>query len=222
VGETLEATGDYAAAKSVYEEVLESRRHVLGPEHADTLTAQAYLAACLEEMGRYEEARVFYEKALEARRRVLGETSPKTKSTLNGLGGVLITLGEVDKARAFIKSALEIRLATLAQDDRSESASYRRWARLLDATGDCAGAREFFDKALAVRKAKLRPRHPHTTTSAWELFAVLERLDDPSAKPVFEEHLAWLTKVSPVGLHIKQRQIREKVLAHLCERHHLP
>jgi hypothetical protein len=135
---------------------------------------------------------------------------------MNGLGRVLIRLDELDKARAMIKSAMDIRVATLGPEHADTSRSYRSWALLLDATGDTAGAREYLVKALAVSKSTLRSRHPLTTLSAWDLFVILERLRDPAADQVFQDHLAWLAEHTAADLHIKQRQIRQKVLAHLA------
>ena len=50
-----------------------TRRHVLGDEHPDTLTAIQNMGWLLQEQGNLSEAESYYREALETQRRVLGD-----------------------------------------------------------------------------------------------------------------------------------------------------
>ncbi|MBZ5585704.1 MAG: tetratricopeptide repeat protein [Acidobacteriia bacterium] len=211
LGDNLVAMGSFERAESEYREVLGRAQRALGCECAQALTFQADLARLLEAVCRYEEARRVIERRLEVSTRKYGATSAITLSSMNSLGSVLVGVGDLKKARPLIHSALETRVRIWGSENIGVADSYRTWGILLDAAGDPAGACEYFQKALAIRSVKLRYRHPDTTVSAWELFQVLHLLSDGSAAQVLMEHLVWLTDANPADLHIKQREIREKV-----------
>lgn len=57
----------------MFKQVVELRKEVLGPEHADTLAVTRTLAIALEKMeGRSKEAEALYRSVLEARTKALG------------------------------------------------------------------------------------------------------------------------------------------------------
>ncbi|PNH04086.1 Kinesin light chain 4, partial [Tetrabaena socialis] len=61
----------------------------LGPDHPNTLTVTANLAACLAAQGRHVEALPLYEAELEATKRVQGEEHPDVATSLNHLAACL-------------------------------------------------------------------------------------------------------------------------------------
>jgi tetratricopeptide (TPR) repeat protein len=81
----LEARGRYREAKPLREEVLTTRRDLLGDEHPDTAVGYNNLAANLNAMGRYAEAEEHLRKALSLRRKLLGEENPGTALGYNNL-----------------------------------------------------------------------------------------------------------------------------------------
>ena len=72
----LQAQGDYAAAKPLYEQALAIRKAVLGERHPDTAPSLNNLAGLLHEQGDYAAAKPLYEQALAIRKAVLGERHP--------------------------------------------------------------------------------------------------------------------------------------------------
>ena len=67
--------GDYAAARSYYEQALAIKREVLGEKHADTANSLDNLGVATSEMGDYAAARRYHEQALAIRREVLGKST---------------------------------------------------------------------------------------------------------------------------------------------------
>jgi len=68
----LQAQGELAAARPLFERALAIRERVLGPDHPDTATSLNNLAWLLQVHGELAAARPLFERALEIRKRVLG------------------------------------------------------------------------------------------------------------------------------------------------------
>ena len=73
---------DRAAARKLQEETLESRRHLFGEEHPDTLKAMAEMARTLHRQADWTGARKLQEQVLATRRRLLGQEHPDTLTAL--------------------------------------------------------------------------------------------------------------------------------------------
>jgi tetratricopeptide (TPR) repeat protein len=105
--------GELAKARGLREQTLEIQRHVLGPEHRDTLRSMGNLGAVLLAEGKKEDARKLFEKVLDTMRRILGPEHPDTLSGMNNLAGVLSSLGRDHEARRLNEEAMEVRRRVL-------------------------------------------------------------------------------------------------------------
>jgi hypothetical protein len=81
--------GDLDNAADLEEQVLVTRRRVLGEEHPDTLISMSNLAYILHAKGDCSNARALYELVLVTRRRALGEVHPHTLRSMYHLARVL-------------------------------------------------------------------------------------------------------------------------------------
>jgi tetratricopeptide (TPR) repeat protein len=70
--------GDEAGAIALYSEVLAMQSRILGPEHPETLSTKANLAATMSRQGNYEEAKRLEMSVLRTMQRVLGPAHPHT------------------------------------------------------------------------------------------------------------------------------------------------
>ena len=86
--------GRYAAARVVWEQLLEASRRVLGEEHPNTLSSMNNLAHTLCSQGDLAGARKLEEAVLEARRRVLGEEHPDTQQAKQNLAVILAAMSD--------------------------------------------------------------------------------------------------------------------------------
>ena len=95
----LQAQGDLAGARPLYERALAIREKVLGAEHPDTATSLNNLASLLQDQGDLAGARPLYERALAICEKVLGAEHPDTATSLNNLADLLQAQGDLAGAR---------------------------------------------------------------------------------------------------------------------------
>ena len=94
-------------AIQLFERNATSRARTLGPEHPNTLTAQANLAIAYKSIGDYDKAIDLLKQSLEISERTLGFDHPSTNTTRNDLAIVYTSSGQAKKAIALHQQALE-------------------------------------------------------------------------------------------------------------------
>jgi tetratricopeptide (TPR) repeat protein len=110
--------GRYPEAESLFAEVLETSRRVLGVEHPLTLACLTNLAILYRYLERYDEAEALYLEALEAKRRVLGEEHPHTAACLSSLGKLYRIQARYDEAEPLLVKAMNAYRHTLGEEHR--------------------------------------------------------------------------------------------------------
>ncbi|WP_331735018.1 tetratricopeptide repeat protein (plasmid) [Streptomyces sp. NBC_01166] len=93
------ASGDHGRARALWEDVVDRRERVLGPEHQRTIVAVGNLAACLVTFGKdeFDQAEVLYESAIERGDRVLGPDHPDVLRLRGNQAGLLYRRGRYDE-----------------------------------------------------------------------------------------------------------------------------
>jgi tetratricopeptide (TPR) repeat protein len=81
----LRASGETAAARSLFEHALSMRKRVLKPDHPHTAANLYDLGLLLQAEGELAAARPNFERALAIRERVLGPDHPDTVATRRAL-----------------------------------------------------------------------------------------------------------------------------------------
>jgi tetratricopeptide (TPR) repeat protein len=103
---------NYEEARSHYEQSLEMKRHVYGPEtkNTDLASTLGNLGILESDIGSYDKARVYYEQSLEMKQHVYGPEAKNTDltTTLNNLGELERVLHNYDKARLYYEQSLEM------------------------------------------------------------------------------------------------------------------
>ena len=90
----LRSAGDYPNGVALARRAVRKWLHILGEDHADTITAAANLANTLWSLGDYPAARSIGEDVLARRRRILGEDHPDTITAAGDLAAMLRALGD--------------------------------------------------------------------------------------------------------------------------------
>lgn len=192
----LQATKDYAAARSCYEQALAINREVLGNKHSNTAASLNNLGVLLKTTGDFAGARPYYEQALAISREVLGNKHPDTAQSLENLGALLQAMGDYAAARPYYEQSLTIYREVLGDKHPNTAQSLNNLGVLLQAMGQNAGARHYDEQALAIRLEVLGENHPDTATSLNNLGSLLATMGDAAgARRYCEQALAIRKKV---------------------------
>ena len=175
----LQAQGDYAAARPLYERALQVAEQALGPAHPSTANSLNNLAFLLQAQGDYAAARPLYERALTIYEQALGPAHPDTARSLNNLAFLLQAQGDYAAARPLYERALTIYEQALGPAHPDTARSLNNLAFLLQAQGDYAAARPLYERALAIREAALGLEHPDSQRVRANLAALNAQSQNP-------------------------------------------
>jgi tetratricopeptide (TPR) repeat protein len=173
----LQAQGDFARARPLYERALAIHEKVL-PEHPDTAWSLNNLAHQLKDQGDLAGARLLIERALAIREKTLGPGHPDTVMSLNDLTGLLSDQGDFAGARPLFERALAMAEKAFGPEHPCTADSLQNLAALLRNQGDVAEARPLLERALAIREKALSPEHPETAASLNDLAVLLSNQGD--------------------------------------------
>ena len=169
---------------------LETRRKLLGEDHADTAAALSALGVLWQEEGDWAQALPCFERAQAIRRKVLGD-HPLTADALNNLALLYQDKGDVRTARQFAESYLALIGKLFGAEDRRTATALNNLGAVLQQQGDRTAARLYFERALAVRLQLGGENHPDSAESLNNLGTLLYQLGDlPPARAYFERALA--------------------------------
>jgi tetratricopeptide (TPR) repeat protein len=109
----LQRLGRIDEAMSVFEEVIDARRRVLGPDHPDYAWSLFNYADFLLLVGRNAEAADRARDVLALRGRSLPETHMAVSTSMQVLGRALSRLDSLDAAEYWLRESLALRTASL-------------------------------------------------------------------------------------------------------------
>jgi tetratricopeptide (TPR) repeat protein len=150
LAEVLRAQGDLAGARSLHEEVLSSRRRMLGTEHPATLTSMNNLAEVLRAQGDLAGARSLHEEALSVLRRVWGAEHPDTLQSMNMLAEVLKDHDDLSAAYALLEEACSVSRHVLGTEHPDTLRYMESLAAVLWAQQDYAGAQALLEELIVL------------------------------------------------------------------------
>ncbi|WP_136192844.1 tetratricopeptide repeat protein [Actinomyces procaprae] len=165
LADAYQASGRGAKAIDLYQQVLDDRRHILGPDHPDTLTSRSNLAYAYQSAGRLEEAIGLHEQVLQDRLLVLGPDHPDTLASRNNLAHAYQAAGRVAEAIDLFEQVLEDRLWVLGPDHPDTLASRNNLAYAYHAAGRVAEAIDLFARVADDSRRILGLDHPNTLAS---------------------------------------------------------
>ena len=99
LADLLQEQGRSEEAESLTVQVLETRRRILGAEHADTLDSMDVLAWFRQDEGKLAEAERLKRQVLETRKRLVGEKDSGTQRAIASLANLLLVKGHVAEAK---------------------------------------------------------------------------------------------------------------------------
>jgi tetratricopeptide (TPR) repeat protein len=163
---------------------------VVGPEHPDTLTAQANLAASYRQAGRTTDAITILEKVAADRVRILGPEHPDTLTAQANLAASYWQAGRTTDAITILETVAADRVRILGPEhpgtltaQANLAASYRQAGRATDAI-------TIEEKVAAETVRILGPEHPDTLTAQANLAASYRQAGRTTDAITIEEKVA--------------------------------
>ena len=199
--------GRITEAIALLEQVLSDSIHLLGEDHASTLSSRNNLANAYQEAGRITEATALHEQVLTDRIRLLGEDHASTLSSRNNLANAYQEAGRITEATALHEQVLTDRIRLLGEDHASTLSSRNNLAGAYLSAGRITEAITLFEQVLTDSIRILGQDHPHTLISCnnlantyreagriTEAIALLEQVLTDSIRVLGQDHphtLAW-------------------------------
>jgi tetratricopeptide (TPR) repeat protein len=196
IGAAYMDLGIYPQAQPHLERSFDLRRRLLGPDHADTVSAMRDLARLYEDQGKYAQAEPLASRVLEIRRRSLGPEHPLTLTALNNLGLLYRFEGKFPQAETLLSQLVEIQRRTARQDDPATLWAMNTLGFVYQAEGKYPQADQILGKALEIRLRVSGPEHPATLIVTDNVAIVSYRLRRyAKAESLWEQNLAVRRRV---------------------------
>jgi eukaryotic-like serine/threonine-protein kinase len=174
IGQTYTDLGLLPEATKQLERALDLRRHVLGPEHPDTLSSMSNLAAVYDLARKHAQAEALDSQSLAIQRRVLGPEHADTLKSMSNLAYVYFDEGKYAQAEALGSQSLGIQRRVLGPEHPDTLKSIYRLAVVYWREGKYAQAEELSRETVEIRHRVLGPEHPDTLSSMNNLAIVYE------------------------------------------------
>ncbi|MFC1573363.1 tetratricopeptide repeat protein [Candidatus Eisenbacteria bacterium] len=230
VADTYTEFGRYPRALTLQEAALDTRRHMLGDDHPETLNSINYMGVLLYSMGKLDEALVYWREALEGRRKVLGDDHPKTLISIGNMGSLLWSMGKFDEALSYFQEDLEVSRRVLGNDDPNTLTSINNMGVLLHEMGKFDEALVYCREALEARRRVLGDDHTSTLTSIGNkgsLLADMGKLDEAlvyhrkdlegNRRVLGDDHPNTLISINNLGLLLAEMGGRDEALVYYRE-----
>ena len=188
--------GRITEAIALLEQVLSDSIHLLGEDHASTLSSRNNLAGAYLSAGRITEAITLFEQVLTDSIRILGQDHPHTLISCNNLANAYREAGRITEAIALLEQVLTDSIRVLGQDHPHTLAWRNNLANAYRKAGRITEAIALLEQVLTDSIRVLGQDHPHTLTSRNDLAAAYEsagRLTE--AITLYEKVLTARTRV---------------------------
>jgi tetratricopeptide (TPR) repeat protein len=200
VGRYLYQRASYAEAESFYQQALEIREQVPGPEHPDVATTLSNLASLYWDQSRYALAEPLLLRSLSIREQALGRDHPDVATSLNALGLLYKAQDRYAQAVPIFLRALSIRERVLGPEHPDVAGTLNDLAMLYYNEDEYAQAEPLFIRALSIRDRVLGPEHPDVAGSLNYLAALyVARGQHIQAEPLFIRALSIREQVLGSG-----------------------
>lgn len=144
------ARREFELAEPPLREAIALTQRDAGPDHPDTLNAQATLAAMLNDQAKYEDAIPLLLDLVETFRRVFGPEHPRTLIVQHNLAFSFVNTGKLDDAGSLIQTNLEVRTRTLGESHPHTIESRLQYGQWLEETGQLVEAEAELSRGLSV------------------------------------------------------------------------
>lgn len=211
---TLE-TGDAAAALPIFDDVIEQRRRVSGPDHPELATAMHNRVQTLIALNRNEEALAQAGDVVALRRRILPPLHRDLARSLGAQAMIEARLGDIPAARTLRGEAIEMLRAQRRPDALLLAGELTNQAVDAFRDGDLSAAASDLNEALANLQPMLQPGDPRVLAASLYLGLVESYLGQTGRA---EQRLREVSRLElaqsdyPLGQKLATARYRARVL----------
>jgi tetratricopeptide (TPR) repeat protein len=162
IADTYIQLGRPADARKQWERVLEIRRHLLGPEHPDTLATMRGVAMASQQEGNFAQAEVLWRRALEVHRRVLGPEHLDTTDCMYELAILYDCQRKYAQGQPLATQVAEIRRRVLGPDRMGTLNAMNEVAAEYCGLGQYAKAEAILDQVVEISRRRYGPKSTDT------------------------------------------------------------
>jgi len=196
LGTTYQGLGLLEPAEKLLQAALDTRRALLGRDHADVARSLGRLAALKNDQGDLARAEALYREALATWDRLGASTTADAVTAAGDLAGVLRTLGHNEEAERLLRTSLERERELWGEGSSTVAAALNNLAVLLGQRGEWQEAEKLHREALAILRGIHGGDHVEVASALTTLASSVEaqgRLAE--AEPLFREALAMRQKI---------------------------
>ena len=184
IAEYLGASGNYAAARDLAQQIVRALETELGAERRDTLIARGGLAFWTGQAGDPAEARDQFAELLRTATHVMGGEDHETLTIRANLARWTGAAGDPAAARDQFAELLPVRERLSGFEDPSTLTARANLAHYTGEAGDPAAARDQFAELLPVRTRISGPDHPETLAGRSNLARWTGEAGDPAGAAI--------------------------------------
>jgi tetratricopeptide (TPR) repeat protein len=176
-GRLLQEQGYFKEGETLLNEVLDTRKKILGVEHPDTITAMANLAAAYRDLGKYTEAENLDIQVLDERTRILGVEHPDIINAMLNLAATYHELGKYTEAEKLKSQVVDARMRILGVEHPDTITAIQSLAVAYHELGKYTESERLKIQVLDARNRILGPEHPETINTMGNLAATYRNLE---------------------------------------------
>ena len=161
LGKAMHRQGECQPALSHYDQAMEIRREILGPEHESVGEVYSYIGGVHWYAGSdCDQALTNLKKAIEIQERTLPSDSLDLARTYDYIATTYYYMKQYDLASKYYNKSLKIRQSSLPPEHPVIGATYNNLGGMCDDMGDYAKALLYYQKSLEIKRKTLPPSHP--------------------------------------------------------------
>ncbi|KAH8833187.1 hypothetical protein DL96DRAFT_1811706 [Flagelloscypha sp. PMI_526] len=175
-GKILYDGGLYAGAFSLWEQDIEARKGMFGPEHPETISCLINLANVHSELGQHVEALKLKEEIVELHRRIRGQEHPATLMSISNLAVTYSHLARHADALKLQEEVVELRQRTLGSEHPETLTSMNNLAATYSDLARHAEALKLQEEIVGLQRRTLGSEHPNTLSFMLNLANIYSQL----------------------------------------------
>jgi len=169
-------SGNYSKAKTLFVDLVELKKDLLGINSAEYAASLVNLAGIYQDLGELGKAEALYLEAIENYRVSLGDQHPDYATSVQHLGQLYESQARYTQAEALYLNAINIRKFAIGSFHPNYARSLFSLGRLYRKTGNFENSRIYFEEALSIYEKSYGQLHPNYTNATGELGVLMQSM----------------------------------------------